>query len=585
MSQKEYNNVSELITDLLTADRDSTTHEAYINIDNFSGAFYKGLEDKKDDFWKELLEYLKTNAPTKQSDFNDYEGKSSSVFSFINDNADLNGDTIWEKVIHGMTTNGIDLSTKSGVKDIDGVPSTGYFWNESLSKLIAAFVKDIGGESSKIYLKDDESAYILLDEIKNADAGYDFSEKWVLPNTNIDNQAYDEVRGSDAIQSVLKNSAELQFTRRQGENNWIRLLMPKYLRKVEVEDLNRNFWVIAQVSGAICAYLFGKNSIKDLLEGILKELVGLWENVLYLWGAAAMISQEDEPITDIHIEFVPIPNSKFLSYKKFDNFGNTYTQAATEIQNRMNYLIKQYSESNLVIIPEIRAQNYKHNYYSRVQYPGLIVYNRNTGTQTWCPFQVEQAWVMDGSHLIIDLNKDFNATAANQKYVNRIGAILENETTYSFVQNFSSITGTSPYYAAIRTVIPDFSAKYDTENNTIVINNFQFKFYDAAAQAIDGREYLVTSFSQNSASSDNEWVIGDTTQILTLYNRTEGENSGTLTTQTNITIERGFYLGELVSCQSILGLNQWTFNAQAYGGQQLYSATPEQIVGIMEAGQ
>jgi hypothetical protein len=77
-----------------------------------------------------------------------------------------------------------------------------------------------------------------------------------------------------------------------------------------------------------------------LLEGILKELVGLWENVLYLWGAAAMISQEDEPITDIHIEFVPIPNSEFLSYKKFDNFGNTYTQAATEIQNRMNYLIK-----------------------------------------------------------------------------------------------------------------------------------------------------------------------------------------------------------------------------------------------------
>jgi hypothetical protein len=27
--------------------------------------------------------------------------------------------------------------------------------------------------------------------------------------------------------------------------NWIRLIMPKYLRYVEVEDLNRNFWVIS----------------------------------------------------------------------------------------------------------------------------------------------------------------------------------------------------------------------------------------------------------------------------------------------------------------------------------------------------
>jgi hypothetical protein len=28
-------------------------------------------------------------------------------------------------------------------------------------------------------------------------------------------------------------------------NQWIRLIMPKNTRRVEIEDLNRNFWVIA----------------------------------------------------------------------------------------------------------------------------------------------------------------------------------------------------------------------------------------------------------------------------------------------------------------------------------------------------
>jgi len=35
--------------------------------------------------------------------------------------------------------------------------------------------------------------------------------------------------------------------------------MPKNTRRVEIEDLNRNFWVIAQVITAIGTYLFDPN--------------------------------------------------------------------------------------------------------------------------------------------------------------------------------------------------------------------------------------------------------------------------------------------------------------------------------------
>jgi hypothetical protein len=65
------------------------------------------------------------------------------------------------------------------------------------------------------------------------------------------------VRGDDKSEYALNNEKEAQFTRKMTDEekrdtgissvaaNWIRLIMPKYLRYVEVEDLNRNFWVIS----------------------------------------------------------------------------------------------------------------------------------------------------------------------------------------------------------------------------------------------------------------------------------------------------------------------------------------------------
>jgi hypothetical protein len=69
--------------------------------------------------------------------------------------------------------------------------------------------------------------------------------------------------------------------------------MPNNSRRVAVEDLNRNFWVISSVMQAVCSYLWGEYApIPYLMKNILNELVQLWENIMYLWIAFNMISQK-----------------------------------------------------------------------------------------------------------------------------------------------------------------------------------------------------------------------------------------------------------------------------------------------------
>ena len=68
--------------------------------------------------------------------------------------------------------------------------------------------------------------------------------------------------------------------------------MPRYGRKVEIEDLDRNFWVIAQVISAISSYLFDEdnNGVPKLIEGMAREISEIWENVLMLWTDFAAIT-------------------------------------------------------------------------------------------------------------------------------------------------------------------------------------------------------------------------------------------------------------------------------------------------------
>ena len=209
----------------------------------------------------------------------DYQGKINEAYSDIE----------YSKIDEAADFP-IDEGKLSNFLDEIGEPLINSYWNESISALYKYFKDSISKDDYEENKEDDWNKRIKL--IKDANAGFSFlNDPYVKPDLNIDNDSYEDVRGDDKIESVLQNSKNMQYTHTQEQidgkilNKYIRLLMPKYTRRVEVEDLNRNFWVIGQALGLMSAYLLDPESaLNQILNAILNELGEIWNNIYELWA-------------------------------------------------------------------------------------------------------------------------------------------------------------------------------------------------------------------------------------------------------------------------------------------------------------
>jgi len=122
---------------------------------------------------------------------------------YIDLDNDTNRKTSWSTIWQQIKTNAI-----KGDNEV---------WNESLANIIKTFVNAFDS-NGRIYIRGKEgeegSVYISIYDIMHANAGHKFygsgdKNDWVIPNINIDNEAYGEVRGKDKITSVLNNDEEL----------------------------------------------------------------------------------------------------------------------------------------------------------------------------------------------------------------------------------------------------------------------------------------------------------------------------------------------------------------------------------------
>lgn len=297
-------------------------------------------------------------------------------------------------------------------------------WNESLVDTLK-YYKDYVNNSTE----PNAFAPWKFYDLENADAGAGFGigHLCVIPYLNVDRVGYDAVRGNDQILAVIENSRFLQFTKSKDQP-WIRLIMPMNPRRVEIEDLDRNFWVITQGISIICTYLFDDNSsLRGMLKHILKELTQQWENVLYLW-----LNYEILTARNSHIYLVEdLPNDELLHFKKFDGFdsqtdidwganltGTRDLNIRKILSKRFDYLPKKYSDKFISVLVRVRDSNYNRNWYKREGYPYYGYYDGEQWTWYRLNYGTDKSFFF------------FNPVSSG--YADRLYGVTTNETTYDY---------------------------------------------------------------------------------------------------------------------------------------------------------
>lgn len=472
-----------------------------ITANGFNGANLGSFTEYQNVFWDGLLQFLQNE--DKKENFNGhfairdsmFPKDKESVIEFINNNADLI-DSFLDNCLNGNQVH----------------------WNESLQKTINIY-KEIYGDDIEI-----DDTGIQIKDIINADAGNSFEKnsEWVKPWSvkyfygMEATQNYKEVRDGDKIIRILTNENNLQKTHKLFKK-YIRLLMPEYERTVEIEDLDRNFWVIGHVLSGILAFLFDDDAkLKDLFKGMLDEIVQLWQNLLFLWVGFILIAQKEKS-EDIITIVVPVNNNIIHPFVNFDNFNydrfdninvNNLEEELKTICSHLTYLIDQYRDSSLIIIPELRGNSYCKNYYSDVLYPGVIFvdrYHQKTNAIIeereyihYYPFlDVED---LNNGHLLKVHFYDSSGkrlTIGRHSYMNSPWAVNEQYCEYNFINNYNEIPKINKeYFAAIRTQFSNAEARINDEELQFSVN---IAFYDAVKTLY--KKHFTTSVNQDEIYS------------------------------------------------------------------------------------
>lgn len=368
----------------------------------------------------------------------------------MNVNEIIQSSDIWKSVLELFQSNSYgvistddvaslsaDLAAAAKIR-IDEV-NKGESWNESVQRLQTLIDSTYNENES-----DEDKANAGA----RGDAGANYygnlsGDEWVQPIKNIDNAKYGDVRGTDKILSSLNYDNESQFTIGQITGNICRLIMPKYLRRVEVEDLNRNFWVIAQIISHLTNDLFDSSSPRlKILEKLLDEITQIWENIAYLWAAAGLLAK-NIPTTTIWkvIPISPSCGDLLLGYKNYDDFDINWIESPQAnadgfaifqhlyTENHLKYYLDSFPNANCIFVPFVRAKNYRENFFAQLIMPGILYHDRRTGENLFFDFAINVPDLKEGNLIYIDMM---------EKKVKK-KTVTATTTSFSEIKNFSSI--------------------------------------------------------------------------------------------------------------------------------------------------
>ena len=154
-------------------------------------------------------------------------------------------------------------------------------WNNSVKTLWDALKESDPDALAALGLGSINIQDLLIGDATGTEAGNYLDP---VPEENKLGQKYIEAR-HDEIKMNIKN---MDYTNRELDSDGkpispiasaLNLLM-RYARRVEIEDLDKNFWVISAALDAALTSLFDPNG---LVPSMLKEICEIWQNVSNLW--------------------------------------------------------------------------------------------------------------------------------------------------------------------------------------------------------------------------------------------------------------------------------------------------------------
>lgn len=494
--------------------------------------------------WKNLLKEL------KEGNVSIYSTGEDSILAYIKEYCNLPDD---ENLGGGAIYQGI-------YED----PDNSDFWNESVIDAIDYFKTQVETYNPQEYIYGSYNIEMLK---RYSDAGATFNgplqnTHWVEPFTNLNNYTYNAVRNADEIDQniyALNNNSYLNFTRTQEHraDKWLRLIMPTNVHHVEVEDLDRNFWVISIILSVISAYIFDESSpLINMLEKIMDEITQLWENIGFLWTTLAALTQKKGQ--KIHVEVMPMPNDYFNNYRKFDDFdapiatidfynGNTWK----EVADRFDYLRYKYPNQDLVVLPIIRAFNYQRDWYKAEYYPYILFFTTNDNS--WHRANIKYNRTLP---LIFDMTNSLYEDGP--VFGNFMAGARENIINYSYFYPLTNIYNQIDYgkrYYGLARIVPEIEV--EPYNTGFKITKLQWHIYDASVvmkeqnveaglmKTIGIKQPVIIEVNKDNYGQENPNVVPiplDTEESTAHWSPTVSSDIETIATN-----DYKYYMGELVS--------------------------------------
>lgn len=328
----------------------------------------------------------------------------------------------------------------------------------------------------------------------------------------------------------LVDNIHLQFTSEKGydePNGWTSLLMPQNSRRVNVIDLNKNFWIIGQViSGIIGEIMMDpsdpnlpsiKKNYLNMFQAFLNEYMQLWENVLYLW--LLMMTQEKGATEKPIVKYVYLNESSLLMERKFDitQKNNNPNITLEAVYDAIKGLAYEYPHSHLCVIPIIRCNNYYKNYYEEEAYPGIFYHAPCLNRKI---FKISKKFIFipfspyeEGDSRNVNFNPftahDFFRTGQISLYWACGYRIFKNHLYY--MCPYSSIEQTKEivpkrYYTAISS---HFNSGLSVVNGKLHFDEFIISYKDEVASAIDEREVTLASAAASGSAPIDIGTLGE----------------------------------------------------------------------------